>query len=216
MKTFILILTCVAVLLPSSADASIWTLNVGGNETTGSGANAIANDAIVMSFDDSVGPNKVRLTINFQGGAGVDASAFLNDLVFSVSDALSGFTFSYVSGVVTHLGSPTHSMNAQSLSPKSGFDILFNYPPPTGKPKFFVGMTSTYDITATGVNSNSFDFMNVANEFKAFVHINAVDNGNSGKFGNTVNQVVPEPTALTIWLGTMLGSLAIVRFRSRR
>lgn len=52
-----------------------------------------------MTFDDSFGPNIVRLEINFQGGVGVDPGAFLNDLVFNVSDALSGLTFSYVSGV---------------------------------------------------------------------------------------------------------------------
>ena len=100
MKYILSIVMCVAVcLVTSPTSASIFTINIGGNETSGSGAGAIANDAIVMTFDDSFGPNIVRLEINFQGGVGVDPGAFLNDLVFNVSDALSGLTFSYVSGV---------------------------------------------------------------------------------------------------------------------
>ena len=103
-------------------------------------------------------------------------------------------------------------MNAKSLFPLNGFDIEFDYAPPTA-PSFFVGLKSTYDISAAGLVANSFDFQNFANEFKAYTHINAVDNGNSGKFGDSV---VPEPTALTVWLGTMLGGLAFVRLRSRQ
>lgn len=213
MKRIFPIAMCVALcLVTSPALGSIFTINIGGNETSGSGANAIANDAIVMTFDDSVGPNKVRLEIFFKGGAGVDPGAFLNDLVFNVSDALSGFSFSYVSGVAALAGSPSYAMNAKSLSPQSGFDIEFDYAPPTA-PVFFVGMKSTYDIMATGLNSSLFNFRNVANQFRAYTHINAVDNGNSGKFGD---RVIPEPAALTIWLGTMLGGLAFVRLRLRQ
>jgi len=213
--TTILIALGLVCCASSHAPASMLTFELGGPEFSGSGANAIAEDAVVLTFDDSVGPNEVRLTVTFNGGEGVDDTAKLNDLVFNVDTTIS--SFAYVSGVSAIASSPSYLLDGHGVDGSKGYDVLFNYPPPGDSGTFTVGLDSVYDILGAGLVASSFDLTNQLGygPLHAAVHINAVDNGNSGHYGDTEgNGIIPEPSSFLVWGIGLLG--CGVYFRRRR
>ena len=205
----------IVILFASSASASVLRIGIGGDELSRSGR-WINEEALVLTFDDSFGPNLVRLTIDFDGGTGVDLAAFVDDLVFNVDDSLTIDSFNFLSGLSDVEASVIdYVANDTDLPPEEGFDIKFAFGN-SNQDRFNVGETSVYELVGTGLTASSFNFTN-DDGIVAYTHINAYENGDSGKFEGSVthapNAPVPEPGASLIWI-SLLGMAGA--FRKRR
>ena len=218
-----MIVGALAAITGSVSPASILTFNIGGTEFSNSGAASIASNAIVLTLDDFNSSGTVRLTVTFNGGSGVDATARLNDLGLNLDPAKSITGFAWVSGVTVTTGSPSSSQNAYNLDGSHGYDVLFDYRPPGGQGDFAPGLTSVYDMTGAGLTAASFNFTNDSGKgpYRVAVHINAVNNnGNSGHYTESNAPPwtsIPEPGSLSVWgLGLVLSGLAVARRRRRR
>lgn len=193
------------------SEASIWTLNLGGSEYSSSGATSIASDAIVLTFNDGIVAGAVQLEVWFKGGTGVGSTAHLNDLVLNLDPTKTISSIAWVSGVKVHAKS--FNPNSFGVGGSHGYDILLNYPPPTGKQRLKPGLKSTYNLFGTGLTVSSFDFLNVSGHgpFRAAAHINEVNSNKSGHYGADLpegNLLVPEPGSLALWT-IMLGAIAV-------
>lgn len=228
------ILTVILVgVFVSPTTASIKTIEIGGAEYSSSGANSVASDAVVLSFNDGISDDYVRLTIQFNGGTGVDSDAKLALLNFNV-DATSitkavwieaeSFTrakFDYDDPLVEYYNPDSFG------SPASGFDFDFTFPR-SNKADFEVGEKVVYDIYGSGSGTAgkllADDFLTQNTDtnylYYATVQLLSVDGGNSGKYGSTGfggdGDPVPEPGTIAIWSMIGLGAVGGATWRRRK
>ena len=216
-KIFVLPLFAISILIADRSDASILILNIGGGEYSSSGASAIATDAVVLTLNDSIVAGAVQMEVWFKGGTGVNPLAILNDLTMNLDPTKSITSFGWVSGVVVN--TVGFSPNGYNNDGSHGYDIEFNYPPPTGAPRLTVNGKSTYNMFGSGLTVSSFLFTNQSGHgpFRAAVHINEVNVGKSGHYADSdfsFGGAVPEPTTFTVWFA-ICGLVALVGYRNK-
>ncbi|PNY34084.1 hypothetical protein C2E31_25095 [Rhodopirellula baltica] len=181
----------------------------------------------MVTFDDMGTSGSVRVTIDFQGGTGVDTQAKLNDIVFNLDPSQSISSFAFVEGIAaTKNGTQQifYSAAGVGTGALAGANILFDFPPPGHDPPLQPGSKSVYDIFGSaGLTAASFNVSGgsqpATSPFIAAVHINAVNNGESGHFKATVTTPpgnpphhTPEPGAMAIF-AAFTGLLAVGRKR---
>lgn len=204
------VLTILGVICWASPARAALTINIGGAEFSGSGSATIASNAITLLFEDqsddgSIAADTVRLTINFNGGTGVDAVAKINEIVFNGEQA----TVTYLSG---SSGTPSPFIQSNPGPPGQGYSsdgdkyYDFRIQFPTSGDTFDVGDVSVYKIVGTGITAGTFSQLADPSDkgpWFAAAQINAVTNGNSGHYGGLVGDgpgpEVPEPATLAIW-----------------
>ena len=228
------ILTVIVVgVFVSPASASIKTIEIGGAEYSNSGANDIATDAVILFFDDGLNDDYVRLTIQFNGGTGVDSNAKLGLLNFNVdatsitkavwieSESATRAKFDYDDPLANYYNPDSFG------SPATGFDFKFEFPR-SNKADFEVGQKVVYDIYGSGSGTAgkllADDFLTLNTDtnylYYATVHLLSVDDGDSGKYGSTGfgddGDPVPEPGTIAIWSMIGLGAVGGAAWRRRK
>ena len=202
MKRLTIVLFAIWVALAASAVSASLSIDIGGAEFSGSGANSIASDAITLLFEDSaddatIGANDIRLTINFNGGTGVDATAKINEITFNADPlaVVSGMTFD--SGDIASPSIQPYSQNTYSSDGDRYYDFEIQFQ--TSGDTFDVDDEAVFTITGTGLTPSTFNFFSDPGNkgpFLAAAHINAVDDGDSGHYGGGE---IPEPASVAVW-----------------
>ena len=210
MKSLALIASIVTLGLALPCQAGL-VISLGGLQQTDPLSPTIANNSIVLTFDQ-IAFGQVQVTID----AHADAIK-VKDILFNVDRAV---TFGSATGVVP--ASRAYSSNGFGLGgPLTGFDVDVTYAVSGANGDFFAGKQTKFDIFAVGLTEQSFNVSNT-NGFLGGVHINLpLGVSPSGKYGNTilgglVIGVVPEPASICSWLGlgTIFGCAAYRRRRA--
>lgn len=169
---------------------------------------------LTATFDDSVGPDKVRLTMSASGLTDpefVDGQGWL----FNLNPALNptALSFSYISG--NDADSIFKEVNAFKADGDGYFDIQFSWDPKPDS-RLTAGQTVVYDISGiTGLVASDFNFYSYpsggAGIYHTAAHVQGIGPDDlSGWIGDGVGappQKVPEPTTLLL-IGSGLGFLA--------
>lgn len=214
---------CVAAAIalgiqPQLSQAAV-EVKLGGPDLTNTPPSAtVPNDAIILSFANTLISDTVQLSIDVTG-----TSTKISKILFNVDPDITGLSFKYVSGpqpdnLPDAPDTTTDPFAANSFGmggPLTGFDVelLFGTSGPDGD-LWNGSALAILDITKTAgtasLTEDSFSFTNSNSHFGA-VHVNKPNGASpSGKYGTPPDvptypgggvDPVPEPLSLLIWSG---------------
>jgi hypothetical protein len=181
-------------------------------DTEISGATA-ASDSIVVTFDDTIATDTVRVTM--------DASDLYAD------EAITGMYINYT-GVITDITWTTvfadtatsitsNNYDSHKADGDGYFDILFSW----GQPGFDAGDIFIFDASASGITADLFNAMSVpgggSGTWTVAAHVQSIGEGEDSGWmaGNPSSVPVPEPATMFL-LGSGLVGLAGFRRKFRK
>ena len=210
MKKYLFILIVFYLAISASTVSAALVFNLGGTDFSvdgggiGSGA-TLPENSLIMTFEQN-GDNTVKLTLNT---AYMPHSASkISDVWFNVGGGLSysDLTFSQIGGVGTKSISQGGNVSSAGI-----FDVNFNYKTSGPKGTFYYGMTSVYNITATGLVESDFSDLSTGGYFAA-MHVNNTGNGESGHYGGSA---VPIPASLFLLGSGLIGVVGLGKRRKK-
>ncbi|MHB8493568.1 MAG: hypothetical protein ACYC9Z_13075 [Casimicrobiaceae bacterium] len=168
-------------------------------------------------FDDSVGPNIVKLTMSVLSGVtNMPSGAYVNDWYFNLDPSVSGgVTLAFASGTEATTQA-SYSPNAYKADGTGGaFDIYFEFP--TANPgQLGQGNSSVYTLTGTGITASSFNFNSISDPANAnnggaisAIHLQGYSSSvwiaGTGGGGVVPPASIPEPGVLGLVSVALLG-----------
>lgn len=210
------------VIIPSAAQAGQLTFNLNTQfDTPGGTAPSGTAPWLKAVFDDSVGPNKVSLTLTslLQG-----AGEFVTEWDFNVDPTkLSGLSIAQNTGpsaTIKPVSADTYQADGDG---KYDISLVFASGPPAAR--FTVGSVATFTLTGTGITANSFNFLSAPagghGPFTTAAHVQGI--GPSASLSGWIAPTdhinsVPEPATIIATLTGLVpvGLLSLRRRMARR
>ena len=172
-------------------------------------------------FDDGGSAGSVTLTMNATGTIG---DANITQMYFNFDPSLDVtnlvFTYDVASTGPAAAGGGNNGIftevDAFQADGDGKYDILFDFPPPTGNTKWMAGETVTYTITSTDdIMASSFNFLSAPGGNSAGPFLSVARFQSTGPNGNGSDWVgaVPVPAAVWLFGSGLLGLVGVARKR---
>ena len=153
----------VAVLLlmglskPATAVTITSTLNTDFSGTTD------ATGFITITFDDSLGADKVKLTVDLTN-LGPSMTAFVSDIWFNFSGNATLLAISTLSGDAPSTTQTCNNCTTSSFRPDGSgfFDVHLEWPTANNPSRFSAGETFMAEISLTGIVPGNFNLQSIA------------------------------------------------------
>ncbi len=198
MKRLFLFLSLTAIA--SASQAVTLTFEFGRIVTSSATPNGTGPFA-VATFED-IAVDTVRFT--FVHSATSDAGQKIKDAWFTVDPAIVSVSSTFVSDTSGKFDSFSFGQDSESAALGTSFDMKVSFK--SSQDGFAPGDELVLDLSGSGLNANSFDFLTSANQIgatPAMIHLLGIDGGGSAHL-----DPVPEPATMVLLAA---GGLALAR-----